>query len=67
MLTVSPPEAARRLGIGVTTTYRLLRLGRLRAVRVGTRPNFRIPMRAIEEALANPEQLSLGGEKQVER
>jgi excisionase family DNA binding protein len=59
-LTISPKEAAQRLGIGLTTTYRLLRLGRLRAVRIGTRSNFRVPVRAIEEALAEPERLSLG-------
>ena len=59
-LTLSPKEAAQRLGIGLTSTYRLLRAGRLRAVRVGTRPNFRVPLRAIEEALAEPERLSLG-------
>lgn len=63
-LTVSPKEAAKRLGIGLTTTYRLLRLGRLRSVRIGTRPNFRVPVRAIEEALAEPERLSLGSEKE---
>jgi len=51
---VGVSEAARRLGIGITTTYKLLRQGRLRAVRVGTRPNFPIPLAAIEEALADP-------------
>ena len=59
-LTISAKEAAQRLGIGLTTTYRLLQSGRLRAVRVGTRPNFRIPVRAIEQALAEPERLSIG-------
>jgi excisionase family DNA binding protein len=66
VLTVSPKEAAQRLGIGLTTTYRLLRSGRLRAVRVGTRPNFRVPVRAIEEALAEPERLTLSS-KEVEK
>jgi excisionase family DNA binding protein len=66
-LTVSAKEAAHRLGIGLTTTYKLLRLGRLPAVRVGTRPNFRVPVRAIEEALAEPERLSLGGDGEGER
>ena len=64
VLTVSPKEAAQRLGIGLTTVYKLLRHGRLRAVRVGTRPNFRIPIRSIEEALAEPERLSLGSEEE---
>ena len=62
-LTISPKEAARKLGIGLTTTYKLLRQGRLRAVRIGVRPNFRIPLRQIEEALAEPERLSLGSEE----
>jgi excisionase family DNA binding protein len=66
-LTISAKEAAQRLGIGLTTTYKLLRQGRLRAVRVGTRPNFRIPVRAIEEALAEPERLSIGGEKEAKK
>ena len=63
-LTISAKEASQRLGIGLTTTYRLLRLGRLPAVRVGTRPNFRVPVRAIEEALAEPGRLSIGSAKE---
>jgi len=63
VLTLSPREAAHRLGIGLTTTYRLLREGRLRAVRIGTRPNFRVPLRAIEEALTEPERLSIRSEE----
>lgn len=59
VLTLSPTEAARRLGIGVTLTYRLLRAGRLPAVKVGKRPNYRIPVSALEEVLRNPERLSL--------
>ena len=63
-LTISAREAAQRLGIGLATTYRLLRTGRLPAVRVGKRPNFRIPLRAIEEALAEPERLSAGPDEE---
>jgi excisionase family DNA binding protein len=66
-LTVSPKEAAQRLGIGLTSTYRLLRAGRLRAVRVGRRPNFRVPVKALEEALAEPERLSIGAERKAEK
>jgi len=66
-LTISPKEAAQRLGIGLTSTYRLLRAGRLRAVRVGRRPNFRVPVKALEEALAEPERLSIGAERKAEK
>jgi len=62
-LTVSPHEAAERLGIGRGTVYRLVKAGRLPAVRVGKRPHFRIPVAALERALAEPERLSLGGEE----
>lgn len=62
-LTVSAKEAAQRLGIGVTTTYRLLRLGRVRSIRIGTRPNYRVPISAIEEVLAEPERLNLSSKE----
>ncbi len=63
VLTVTPHEAAARLGIGRGTVYRLLKAGLLPAVKVGRRPHYRIPVRAIEEALAEPERLSIGGEE----
>jgi len=68
-LTVNPREAAARLGLGRGTVYRLLRCGRLPSVRVGRRPNYRIPTAALEEVLKNPERLNLGeeGESRHER
>ena len=54
-LTISPPEAAEILGIGLTTTYRLLRRGLIPAIRIGSRPNYRIPRRALEHWLDNLE------------
>jgi excisionase family DNA binding protein len=63
VLTVSAKEAAQKLGIGLTTTYKLLRVGALPSVKVGRRPNYRVPVRSIEEALAEPERLSLGSEE----
>jgi len=56
-LTVGPKEAAARLGLGRVAVYRLLREGRLPAVRVGR--HYRIPVRALEQALKRPESLSL--------
>ena len=64
-LTVSPHEAAARLGLGRGTVYRLLKAGKLPAIKVGRRPYYRVPVRAIEEALADPERLSLGAEREV--
>jgi excisionase family DNA binding protein len=62
VLTVSPAEASARLGLGRGTVYRLLRCGRLPSIRVGRRPNYRIPVAALEEALRNCDRLSLGEE-----
>jgi excisionase family DNA binding protein len=59
VLTVSAREASQRLGIGLTTTYRLLKTGALRSIRVGRRPNFRVPIKVLEEVLDAPERLSL--------
>jgi len=63
VLTVTPYEAAARLGLGRGTVYRLLKAGRLPAVKVGRRPHFRIPIAALERVLAEPERLSLGSEE----
>jgi excisionase family DNA binding protein len=60
VLTLSPHEAAARLGIGRGTMYRLPKSGRLPAIRVGRRPHYRIPLTVLEEALAYPERLSIG-------
>jgi len=62
-LTCSPWEAAARLGLGRATVYRLLKAGRLPAVRVGRKPCFRIPVKALEEALEDPGRLSLSAEE----
>jgi len=59
-LTITPHQAAARLGLGRQTVYRLLRAGKLPCVRVGARPNYRIPIRALEEAMSDPESLNLG-------
>lgn len=61
-LTVSPYEAAARLGLGRRTIYRLIEGGRLPVVGAGKRPP-RIPVSAIEAALAEPERLNLGNEE----
>ena len=57
-LTCSATEAAQRLGLGVALVRRLLRAGRIPSVRVGRRPNYRVPVALLEEILRNPEGLS---------
>ncbi len=64
VLTLSPHEAAARLGLGCGTVYRLLKAGRLPAVKVGKRPHYRIPVKVLEEVLADPERLSIGSAKE---
>lgn len=61
-MTVSPHEATARLGLGRGLVYRLLKAGRLPAVKVGRRPHYRIPVRVLEEALAEPDRLNLSEE-----
>jgi len=56
-LTVTPQEAAARLGMGRASVYRLLKEGRLPAVRLGR--VYRVPLRALEAVLERPESLSL--------
>jgi excisionase family DNA binding protein len=62
-LTVNPREAAARLGLGQRTVYRLLKSGQLPAIRIGSRPHFRIPLRVLEEVLAEPGRLSIDPRK----
>lgn len=49
------PEAAERLGFSVATTYRWIRAGRLRAVRMGPGSPWRIPDDAIAEFIESLE------------
>jgi excisionase family DNA binding protein len=65
VLTLNPKEAARRLGIGVNTCYRLIRLGRIPAVKVGGRPNYRVPAKALDELLADPSRLNDDSEQRT--
>ena len=56
-LLVSINEAAAILGLGRQTTRRLVQEGRIPSVRVGR--VRRVPRQALQEAVANPEALSL--------
>jgi excisionase family DNA binding protein len=56
-LTLTPQQAATKLGIGRASMYALLRQGRVPSVRLGR--IYRVPVRVLEEMLARPESLSL--------
>ena len=49
-LTISVPEAGRRLGIGRNTAYEAARLGQLPVIRIGKR--MVVPIAAFEAMLA---------------
>lgn len=50
-LLISVSEAARRLGLGIDSTYELVRSGRLASVPVGRR-NRKVPVVALEDYIA---------------
>ena len=52
--TLSVPEAAKLLGIGRVRMYDAVREGRVRALKVGTKPKYRIPRKDIERLLEDP-------------
>jgi len=52
--TMSVKQAAEALGVGLHSVYAAIRAGRLRALRVGSKPRYRVPREAIAEALADP-------------
>ncbi len=57
-MTVSVKEAAQEPGVGVRAMYSAVRDGRVPALRVGTKPRLRIPRRAIERLLEEPERFA---------
>ena len=61
--TLSVPEAAKVLGIGRVRMYDAVREGRVRALRVGTKPKYRIPRRVIERLLDDPRRFERRAKK----
>ena len=54
-LTLSVPETARLLGIGVHAMYQAVKQGRIPTLRFGRKPKLRIPRVAVERLLEHPE------------
>jgi len=61
-LTLSVPETARALGVGMCSVYRAIREGRMPALKIGPKRKFRIPKRAIDRLMDNPALWQGGGE-----
>lgn len=53
--TLSVPEAAKVLGVGRVRMYEAVRQGRVRALKVGTKPKYRIPKKVIAQLLDDPQ------------
>jgi len=62
--TLSVNDAARLLGIGRARMYEAVREGRVPALKVGTKPKYRIPRRAIERLLDDPREFEKGRQRQ---
>ena len=61
VLTMSPLEVAKALGIGRRQVYAAVKDGRLSCLRAGKK--LRVPRRAVDELLANPERFNVDGEQ----
>ena len=57
-LTLGVPEAAQVLGVGRTSLYRAIQLGRVRVLRVGRK--LRVPRTELEALARDPERFSAG-------
>lgn len=56
---VTPEEAAELLGCGMNSIYKLLRSGKLKAMRIGR--IWKIPRRAIQEYIVTESQMKAAG------
>ena len=64
-LTISVPEAGRRLGIGRNTAYEAARQGQLPVIRIGKR--MVVPLAALEAMLAVQSKQQLAAAEVVRR
>ena len=62
---LNPKELSKFLKIGITTTYRLLRTGKIKSARVGRQ--YRIRREAVLEYLLGQEQLGIWGGRLLSR
>ena len=58
-LLIAPEEAADMLGCGMNTMYKILKGGKLKAMRIGR--HWKIPKRAIQEYIIQETQMKAAG------
>ena len=56
---ITPEEAAELLGCGMNTIYKLLKVGKVKAMRIGR--IWKIPRRAIQEYIVTETQMKAAG------
>lgn len=56
---ITPEEVADMLGCGMNTTYKLLKFGKIKAMRIGR--SWRIPKRAVQEYIIQESHLKSVG------
>ena len=56
---ITPEEAASMLGCGMNTIYRILKEGKLKAMRIGR--HWKIPKRAVQEFILAESQMKSAG------
>lgn len=56
---ITPEEAADMLGCGMNTIYRILKEGKLKAMRIGR--YWKIPKRAVQEFILAESQMKAAG------
>ena len=58
-LLITPEEAADMLGCGMNTMYKILKEGKLQAMRIGR--HWKIPKRAVQEYIIRETQMKAAG------
>ena len=56
---ITPEEAAELLGCGMNTIYKILKSGKLKAMRIGR--IWKIPRRAVQEYIITESQMKAAG------
>ena len=56
---ITPEEAAELLGCGMNTIYKVLKSGKLKAMRIGR--IWKIPRRAVQEYIVTESQMKAAG------
>ena len=56
---ITPEEVSNILGCGMNTTYKLLKTGKIKSMRIGR--DWKIPKRAVQEYIVKESQMKAAG------